>query len=53
MKELTVRAMLHSAALGSPGDAGAAEVLAAEIDNPVLHGLVRATGAPAVTTATG
>ena len=41
MRELTVRAMLHSAALGDAGDAGAAPMLAAEIDNPELHALVQ------------
>jgi DNA-binding SARP family transcriptional activator len=41
MRELTVRAMLHSAALGNAGDASAAALLAADIDNPVLQGLVR------------
>lgn len=41
MRELTVRAMLHSAALGNAGDAGAAPMLAAEIDNPELHALVQ------------
>jgi DNA-binding SARP family transcriptional activator len=41
MKELTVRAMLHSAALGNSGDAALARVLAADIDNPVLHALLQ------------
>jgi tetratricopeptide (TPR) repeat protein len=41
MRELTVRAMLHSAALGNEGDASAAALLAADIDNPVLQGLVQ------------
>lgn len=36
MKELTVRAMLHAAALGDEGDAAAARLIAAELDNPVL-----------------
>jgi tetratricopeptide (TPR) repeat protein len=40
MKELTVRAMLHSAALGGAGDAAAATLLAAEIDNPRLQALL-------------
>ena len=40
MQELTVRAMLHSAALGNAGDASAAALLAADIDNPMLHALV-------------
>ncbi|MBA2952483.1 SARP family transcriptional regulator [Nocardioides sp. MAH-18] len=43
MRELTVRALLHSAARGSTGDADAADLLAAEIDNPDLHALIRAT----------
>ncbi len=42
MRELTVRALLHSAAQGGTGDADAADLLAAEIDNPELHALVRA-----------
>jgi hypothetical protein len=41
MRELTVRAMLHSAALGSAGDASAAALLAADIENPLLQALVR------------
>jgi DNA-binding SARP family transcriptional activator len=40
MRELTVRAMLHSAALGNSGDASAAALLAADIENPVLQALV-------------
>ena len=36
MRELTVRAMLHGAALGDDGDAGMAAILASEIDNPLL-----------------
>ncbi len=40
MRELTVRAMLHAAALGSDDDAQAAALLAADIDNPVLATLV-------------
>ena len=36
MRELTVRAMRHGAALGDHGDAEMAAILAAEIDNPVL-----------------
>jgi hypothetical protein len=40
MRELTVRAMLHSAALGSPGDASASALLAADIDNPLLQALL-------------
>jgi ATP/maltotriose-dependent transcriptional regulator MalT len=38
MRELTVRAMLHGAALGDPGDSAMAAILAAEIDNPLLSG---------------
>jgi DNA-binding SARP family transcriptional activator len=37
MRELTVRALLHSAALGNAGDAAAAAILVADIDNPDLH----------------
>jgi hypothetical protein len=40
MKELTARAMLHAAALGSHGDAAAAALLAADIDNPLLQSLL-------------
>ena len=42
MRELTVRALLHSAALGGAGDADAAAILASEIDNPELQALVQA-----------
>jgi hypothetical protein len=45
MRELTARAMLHGAALGHDGDAAAAGMLAASIDNPVLD---RLTGADAM-----
>ena len=38
MRELTVRAMLHGAALGDRGDEELAKILAAEIDNPLLAG---------------
>ncbi len=41
MRELTVRALVHSAALGDAGDAAAAELLAADVDNEVLHALVQ------------
>jgi DNA-binding SARP family transcriptional activator len=41
MRELTVRAMVHSAALGNVGDASAAALIAADIENPVLQALVR------------
>lgn len=44
MRELTVRAMLHGAALGSRGDAEAAAMLAVDIDNPTLAPLVAAVG---------
>jgi tetratricopeptide (TPR) repeat protein len=43
MRELIVRALLHSAAEGRIGDADAADLLAAEIDNPELHALVGIT----------
>ena len=46
MRELTVRAMLHQAASGIQRDAGAAAMLAGDIDNPVLAPLVVAVGAP-------
>ncbi len=45
MRELTVRAMLHQAASGIQRDAGAAALLAGDIDNPVLAPLVVAVGA--------
>ena len=44
MRELTVRAMLHGAALGNRGDAAMAAMLAADIDNPELTPLVAAVG---------
>lgn len=37
MRELTVRAHLHGAALGEPGQAAAAALIAADIENPALH----------------
>lgn len=40
MREFTVRALVHSAALGHDGDGAAAGLLAAEIDNPELQRLV-------------
>jgi tetratricopeptide (TPR) repeat protein len=40
MRELTVRAMLHSAALGGVGDAPAAALLASEIENAALLMLI-------------
>ena len=36
MRELTVRALLHSAALGREGDGSAAALVAADIDNPAV-----------------
>ena len=39
MRELTVRALLHEAASGVSGDAEAATLLAADIDNPELEPL--------------
>jgi hypothetical protein len=36
MREMTVRAMRHSAALGHDGDSDAAALLAADIQNPLL-----------------
>ncbi len=40
MREMTVRSLLHSAALGGAGDGPAAALLAAEIDNPELAALL-------------
>jgi DNA-binding SARP family transcriptional activator len=40
MRELTVRALLHGAALGHKGDARAAALLAADIDNASLQKLL-------------
>ena len=40
MQELTVRAMLHGARLGDPGDAEAAVLLGGTIDNPRLAPLL-------------
>jgi hypothetical protein len=42
MREMTVRAMIHNAALGDRGDATAAAMLAADIDNPLLGPLLTA-----------
>lgn len=42
MRELTVRSMLHGAALGNKGDTAAAAMLAADIENPVLDLLLGA-----------
>lgn len=41
MRELTVRSLLYGAALGHAGDAAAAVLLGAEIENPALHLLLR------------
>lgn len=49
MKELTVRALLHGAALGNHGDAAAARLLAADIDNPVLTRELERLAEPLVT----
>ena len=43
MRELTVRALLHGAAQGRPGDGDAALLLAPAIDNPTLAALVCGT----------
>jgi DNA-binding SARP family transcriptional activator len=40
MRELTVRSLVHGAALGGPGDADGARLMAAELDNPEIHRLV-------------
>jgi DNA-binding SARP family transcriptional activator len=40
MRELTVRSLVHGAALGSPSDAEAALLMAADVDNPVVDKLV-------------
>jgi DNA-binding SARP family transcriptional activator len=40
MRELTVRAMLHGAALGEEGAGDAAALLGADVDNPQLHALL-------------
>jgi tetratricopeptide (TPR) repeat protein len=40
MKELVVRSLLHRAAMGGAGDAEAAALLGAEIDNSALHRLL-------------
>ncbi|MGY1744238.1 BTAD domain-containing putative transcriptional regulator [Blastococcus sp. SYSU D00695] len=42
MRDLAVRALLHGAALGRPGDAAAAALLAEEVDSPRLHALAEA-----------
>lgn len=43
MKELTVRSLLHSAALGNDGDAATAALLGSEIDNPALDFILSPT----------
>jgi tetratricopeptide (TPR) repeat protein len=43
MRELTVRSLLHGAAAGNPGDADAARLMAAGVDNPRIEALVAAT----------
>ena len=45
MRELMVRSLLHGAALGRDGDAGAAALLAADIENPLLTRLISAATA--------
>jgi hypothetical protein len=40
MRELTVRSLLHGAALGRSDDAGAARLLATDINNPRLAALL-------------
>jgi hypothetical protein len=40
MREMTVRAMLHGAALDDEGDVKLAALIAADIDNPALHALL-------------
>ena len=44
MQELTVRAMLHGARLGSAGDAEAAVLLGSSIDNPLLAPVLAGLG---------
>jgi DNA-binding SARP family transcriptional activator len=46
MRELTVRAMLHGAALGNQGDAALAGLLAGEIGNPALEPLTAVVRGP-------
>jgi hypothetical protein len=41
MRELIVRSRLHGAAVGIEGEAAAAALLAADIDNPQLDLLLR------------
>ena len=43
MRELTLRALVHGAALGNPGDAQAATLLAPDIDNAALATLIELT----------
>jgi DNA-binding SARP family transcriptional activator len=42
MRELTVRSLLHGAATGDAGDAEAARLLAADVDNPRINALLTA-----------
>ena len=44
MKELTIRSLLHGAALGIKGDAEAAALLADDVDNPALWTLLSRDG---------
>lgn len=41
MRELTVRSLLHGASVGNDGHAGAAALLASDIDNPALARLLK------------
>jgi hypothetical protein len=45
MRELTVRALLHRAALGEATSAQAARLLIRDMDNPLLRALVEAAAA--------
>ena len=40
MREMTVRSLLHAAALGTPGDAAGARLLAVDLDNDLLASAV-------------
>ena len=44
MRELVVRSLVHGAALGQEGDAEAAALLARDVDNPALRGLLAGAG---------
>jgi hypothetical protein len=50
MRDLTVRALLHGAALGVEGDGEAAALVAEDIDNPELARLVATAGTSAPVT---